>query len=488
MGFIKKDAIKTMFLSYLGMFLGYFNKAFLFVWVLSVEQIGLINLLVSVSLLFGNLSSLGTNYAIWKFFPFLKNKQNKNHGFLPLVLLISLLGASIFTILIIVFKDFLLGFYIKKSVLFIEYYYWVIVLGFSAVLYQTLETFLRSMYKNIVAVIVYELILRISITFLLILLWLNVINFQLFVVLHCLFYFIPVTILIIYLIYLKEWSLSIKEIKIPKKLQTIIISYTSFSYFNSIGNIFVTTIDAMMIASFLGLKYTGIYTTIIFITSALQIPYKSLLRITNPIIPQYWKEKNIEKMEKLYKKFSSVNLVISLVIFVLFWINRNEFFSLLPNEFNEGIYVFLFVMIGKLVDMYMGLNGVIFVTSKKYKYDLIFTFTLIISVIVFNNYLIPIYGMAGAAISTAIGMIIYNVGRLIFVWVVYKIHPFQLNQLVVFLIVATLLFIMEMLPTFSNLLVVQVGLKSFVFLVLFAIPFYIFKLEPEILGFFKKKK
>ena len=86
------------------------------------------------------------------------------------------------------------------------------------------------------------------------------------------------------------------------------------------------------------------------------------------------------KMNELYQKVSSVSLFIALTLFLLIWININDIFSFLPNEYTSGIYVFLFLMIGKVIDMYFGLNGTIFFTSKKYKYDIIFTLSLIIIV------------------------------------------------------------------------------------------------------------
>lgn len=487
MGFIQKDALKTMLISYAGLFLGYLNKAVLFIWFLNTEQIGLVNLIVSIGLLFGNLAGLGSTYAIWKFFPFLRNKEKSHHGFLSLVLLVSLVGALFFGILAVVFQGEMTHFYINKSSLFVDYYYWIIVLGFASVFYSTLDSFLRSMYKNIISVIVYEIVLRLGITVIIFLLGFDLIDFDTFIILHCLFYFVPVLVLMIYMYRIGELIVGVKHIRLPRRFRKIILSFSLFSYVNSIGNMFVTTIDAMMIASFIGLKATGIYTTIIYFTTALQIPYKSLMRITYPLISDYWKEKDMQSMSELYKKFSSVNLAISMIVFVLFWISRNEIFSFLPKEFEEGMYVFLFLMIGKLFDMYMGLNGVIFVTSKKYKYDIIFTITLFICVIVFNSFLIPIYGMVGAAIATAIGFVVYNIGRLVFVWVVYKIHPFQIKQVAVFALSIGLLFVFEYIPfNFGNSFV-TLCIRSTCFIIAFSVPFYLFNLEPEIIQYIKRK-
>ena len=121
--------------------------------------------------------------------------------------------------------------------------------------------------------------------------------------------------------------------------------------------------------NFLGLNETGVYTTIIYLTSALQIPYKSLFKISSPLIPQYWKEKNLVKMDELYKKFSSIALIVGLFMFLIVWINIDELFSFLPSDYHSGIYIFLFLMLGRTFDMYSGLNSAILITSKKFKYD-----------------------------------------------------------------------------------------------------------------------
>ena len=82
MGLVQKDALRTTLISYTGLALGYVNKGLLFLIFLTTEQIGLLNLLVAVGTLFGGLAGLGSPYALWRFFPFLKNKEKKHHGLL----------------------------------------------------------------------------------------------------------------------------------------------------------------------------------------------------------------------------------------------------------------------------------------------------------------------------------------------------------------------------------------------------------------------
>lgn len=56
-----------------------------------------------------------------------------------------------------------------------------------------------------------------------------------------------------------------------------------------------------------------------FLTSALQVPYKAIVRISSPLIADHWKKRETDKMKELYTQVSSVALVIGLGSFLLIW-------------------------------------------------------------------------------------------------------------------------------------------------------------------------
>ncbi len=223
-----------------------------------------------------------------------------------------------------------------------------------------------------------------------------------------------------------------------------------------------------------------------YLISALQVPYRSLYRVSEPLVPKLWREKRFEELHLLYKKISSISLVIILFLFSLVWINRNEIFSLLPNEYSLGIEVFLYLMLGKIVDVYMGINGIILLSSKKYKYDVYFTFILLFLVYSLNVILIPLIGINGAAISTSMATVVYNIGRMLIVWKNYKLNPFEIKQLYVLLLFILSLFCFEIFPPFCQGETLSIVLKSTIMtLFLSAILFY-FNLNDEIKEFINR--
>ena len=487
MGLIQKDAFRTTIISYLGILIGALNKGVLFLVILSPAQIGLINLIISIGTLFAQLANLGTVYATWKFFPFMRNEAKKHHGFLSFILLIVGLGILIYTALYILFRNQIQHGYIEKSPMFLDYYYWVLPIGISYVLFMVLEIYLRSLYKNIIAVFAYEVIFRAATTIILILKWTDLISFDLFVILHSLLYVIPTLILVFYLKRMTEFNVKLSSIQIPKRLKRVVFYFSSFSYINTLGGVWVSSLDVLMIAQFVGLDGTGVFATVIFVTSVLQVPYKSITRVSAPLVSDYWKHRQFDKMKELYTKVSSVSLVIGLTMFLLCWVNIDFLFSFIKKPgFQEGIWVFFFIMIGKLIDMYFGLNGAIFSTSKKYRYDIFFTVFLIVAVYLLNYWLIPIWGITGAAISTSIALLIYNVGRLLFVWFAYKLHPFHWKQFVIIGLGIVTLMAGHFTQGLINNKWIQFLFESTLVVVLFFCPIYYFSLENETINYIRK--
>lgn len=486
MGIVQKDAFRTTIISYLGILLGYLNKGFLFLIILSTEQIGLVNLVVSLGTLFAQFSNLGTIYTTWKFFPFFKNKERRHYGFLPLMLLIVLLGIVLCTTFTLVFRENIESMYKFNSALFLEYYLWILPIGISYVLFLVLDVYLRSFFKNIVSVVAFEIGQRVSLTILLFLLWFKIISFDAFVIIHSLTYFIPTIILFFYLHRLGELNLSLSMIKIPKRFKRILVQFSAFNYINTLGIVLVNSLDVMMIAQLVGLQATGVYTTVVFLTSAISVPYKSIIRIASPLIADHWKHRELEKMTELYQKVSSVALFVGYSTFIWVWLNIDFLFSFLKAEFGAGKWVFFFLMMGRLVDMFFGLNGSIFTTSKKYKYDIYFTIFLIFAVFGMNLIYIPMWGIAGAAISTSIALIIYNIGRILFVWYVFKIHPFTMNQFKLILLGLLTIYLGILMNDLALNKWTLMILESVLFFVVFLVPIYYFKLEPEVINYVTK--
>jgi O-antigen/teichoic acid export membrane protein len=479
MGIVQRSALRIAVVMYVGLVLGYINKGVLFGKLLTLDQLGLINLSAQLGVMLGYLSTFGVTSVYGRFGAHFKDKENKDYGILTLSMLVNLCGIIFFSALLFFAKDWVVANYQEKSTLFVTYFNWILPIGISFSLYLVFDAYLKNIFKNVVSLVAFELCLRIFTILLILAFSLHYISFESFVILHALGYSIPVLVILVYLIYLKRLSFIFAKIAIPKRFRKILYRYTLITYLTVIGSMGAGTIDAIMIAKELGLADTAIYTTVVFLVGALLLPYKSISRVTMPLITQHWKHRRMKDLQELYVKTSSVNLVLFLYLFLGVWICKDELFSVLPANFKAGYGALFFFLITRAIDCYTGLNGYIFVTSKKYYLDVYLIITMLVLVFFMNVWLIPIYGMTGAAISTASALFLANGTRTLLLYRYYKLHPFKLKQLHITLLFLCVLGLFEIFPIQFHSMLLGIIAKGIVISLLFLLPIYVFKWETE---------
>ncbi|HNT51658.1 MAG TPA: polysaccharide biosynthesis C-terminal domain-containing protein, partial [Cyclobacteriaceae bacterium] len=99
-------------------------------------------------------------------------------------------------------------------------------------------------------------------------------------------------------------------------------------------------------------------------------------------------------------------------------------------------------------------------------------------VIVSNNILIPIYGINGAAIGSALALISFNVLKYFFIWYKLKMQPFNRDSLKVLIIAMLLLGLNLLIPKFSAILP-DIIIRSGIITVVFALLIFYSKATPD---------
>lgn len=486
MGIVKKQGISLAIVSYIGVFIGYFNKVLLFPNFLNPAEVGLANTLINVALLYAQFAALGMNVVTLKFFPFFQDKERKHHGFLYWASLIVSLGFIITTIAFLVFKPYITSKFAANSPLLVDNYYYLIPLGLSTLFFALYDSYLRSLLKVVVPSFVNEIYVRLMATLSITLFALHIVNFKQFVFIYVALNCTHVLVLIVYMIYLKQWSYKpIKSFRI-KTLRYQMFYFGLFAILSTAGNSIISNIDGLMIAALLknGLYYTGIYTTVFFMSTVILIPYRSVLKIASPLVSTYWKNNDLKNMEILYKKVTTNNMIVGGLIFLVLWINIDNILSFLPGEYASGKYVFLYICLGRLFDMVAGLNAVITVTSKKYRYDLLFTGFLVLLTIASNYSFIVIFnmGIEGTAIASMLTLVIYNLCRLGFVSYNFKMQPFTVNCLWILLLGIFCLAINYVIPQQKNIYIDGIC-RTVPLVVIFGSATLYFKLSTDINDF-----
>ena len=219
-----------------------------------------------------------------------------------------------------------------------------------------------------------------------------------------------------------------------------------------IGAKIVENIDVIMITSILDLSNAGIYKIAFYIGGVIMIPLGSIGQISSPLFAQFWESKSYQKIHELYKK-ASINLIlIGGLLFVGIFINLDNIFKVMPNgnNFLEGKMVIMVIALGKLINMALSVNGHLLQNSKYYYVNTYSIVLLGILTVVTNLIFIPKWGILGAAIASALSLVVFNLVKFLFILYKFKMHPFSLMTIPAVIIILLTSFINFLIPEMDN--------------------------------------
>ncbi len=479
MGIVQRDSFRITVISYAGAVIGYLNKIILFTNFLQTEQVGLANLLVSLSLIYAQFAALGSRNIVIRFFPFFNNPKNHHHGFLFGMIAIASGGFVITSLLFLILQKPFAMLYSDSSPLLVEYAFYLVPLALTNLYYNLFEGYLRSLYHNLLPSLAHEIILRVLVTLSITLFAMGIITFPAFVLIYVVANCMPVVILVLYTA-AKGWLL-IKPVFSPmlRRLGKIMLVYGLFSMFTNLSTFLFVSIDSLMVAGMIDLGAAGIYTTMVFLTSIMLIPFRSMVKVAAPLVAQLLKNRSMGEIQSLSRKASAGSMVVGAGLFIMIWVNIDAIFLVMPSVYSAGRYVFLILGVGKLFDMSAALTSTIVITSKKYRFDLLFTLSMVASAILFNLLLIPVFGINGAAMASMITLVLFNLLRILFIRYHFGIIPFRNKQIWIPVII-TIIVLLSFLIPLTGMLWFDVISRTTVAMLVFLIPVKIMNISPEL--------
>jgi O-antigen/teichoic acid export membrane protein len=463
MGVIKSQSIYSTIYSYIGVVLGFVTSALLMPKMMSTEQLGFIKLIVAVTGVFASIFSFGIGQLLFRSFPIYENDLSKRRRLLFLALKIAMIG-SIVSIPVFYFTstEFLNFNEITEGV---EKNTQLLVLIFLTIVarlfYTSLFGYIRMMNDVVIDAFIQNVYHKGGVLLLLTMFYIEVLDFQYFIVLYLILYLLFPVIISVY------YSFKTNALKYQAFIPTSITNKSKFSraenkeffqlllfgMLTTIGGSLYLYLDTLMVNYYLGESDVGVYGTMFLFGVIVIIPARSLKSISVSVLSRAFKENNEKTILEIYQKSSITLLIIGGYIFMGVWCNMYSVFGYLPEEFQLGYYVVFFIGVGQLFDMATGVNNELIAASPKYKLNTWFTLLSIFVGILVNIALITVYGINGAGIATLITIVFINLLRLIAVYTIYKIQPFTFQTIKICLIIIGVTFLVQYLPNIENYIV-----------------------------------
>lgn len=479
MGIVGRQAIKGSIYIYIGVFLGFLSSGVLMPRILTSEGIGLVKLLTSYSILFGQLASLGFVPATTKIFPKFRDKKNGHNGFFLISLFTGAFGFLIMLLAFFLLKDTILNKTLTSEIEFTKYINYVLIIGGFTSIFLIIDAYARALFFTSTGLFIKDFIQKFLFLLVIIGYGLDLYSFDSFITLFVAINCLPSVLIIFFLIKKKEIHFTINLKFYDKDILKELLKVSTFGIISSFSGILVLNIDSIMLSTFLGMDKAGIYSTVFYFALVISIPYRSMERASAAVISELWNNNNIKDIFIIYKKSCLNQAIIGLFLFIIIWGNEHNIFMFLPKEFYEGRYVILVLGIGNIINMISGVNNSVIGTSNYYSFQT-YLQILLVFLLVFTNYIfIPLWGMVGAAIASLISMFILNFLKFLFILLKFKMQPFDKSFIVLFILVSVIVLINHILPKFANLFIDGIY-RSIILSVLFIISIYKIKISEDI--------
>jgi O-antigen/teichoic acid export membrane protein len=487
MGVVIRQGFKFTVVTYVGVALGALNILVLFPGLLDSSEIGLRELLIGMSLGLAYFAQLAMNNVMVRFYPWFKDESRQDNGLLLLSLLISLGGYLLISSLFYFFTPVFVKIFEAKASLVLEYLWAILPLTAFSMLNTLLENWARLQLRISVPALIRELILRLIQTAIVLLYGYNYISFYEFILAFIGSYAFNALLLVLYVRSLGVLYLNPSFIRVPVKLRKEMAIYAVWMLIGGAGVIINERIDGLMLAWLAGLSYTGIYAISFFIATIIEMPRRGVSQLAGTLVAKHWKDGDFQAMALIYKQSSLNQIILGGTIFIGIWANIDALFELIPNGevYSQGKYVVFFIGLARLVDMANGVNNEIIQNSPHYRFNLISILFLGVISFTTNYYMIPIYGLTGAAAGSTISIVLFNTLKGGFIWTKLRIQPFEKRSVYALFLLAIVLGLSYLIPQFSKSTwgsVFQICMRSMFIGLSMLLLVWRFKLSDELHG------
>ncbi len=473
MGVVLKQSFKNTVITFTAFGIGGINALFLYTSFLSDKYYALVTFLLTTANLLMPLTAFGVQYSILKFFSSYKTKKDKD-VFLSFSMLLPLFIAIPFGVLGSVFYEQISNYLSIKNPIIKEYTWVVYLVAVATAYFEIFYAWAKVQMQSVIGNIFKEMFSRVAATILLLLVYFELISQVEFIYYLTGAYFIRMSVMLFYALKLYKPRF---HFQLPKNYKEI-LKYASYIILAGSAGAILLDIDKFMIPQKEAIELTAYYAVGVYIASVIEVPGRSMAQIVQPITAKALNENNMAEIKKLYKS-TSINLLLACgLIFLLINLNINQAYLLIDEKYSDGVMVVLMISLAKLYTMALGNNGAIISNSKYYKILLPYAIAMALSVIFLNDWLIDLYQMNGAALSTLLVILFFNTVKIWYVKQKFKILPFSIKTLYIIVLIVIVYSIFYSWD-FSFHPILNIALKSMLISILYFVFVYKMKVSLD---------
>ncbi len=481
MGIVIRQSLWVSFFSYLGVILGYINIILLLPRFLGVDQIGTVRFIQGTAALLVQFANVGLAQTILRYYPVFTRRFSDARGFVPTILMAAVACYLLFLGGFWLFSDSIWQLFSEQAPEARRYGPLILLLVLVMSLQAIIDAYSRSRSEVVAVNLLRDLGLRLMMALIITGYALSWYDFMSFLRLLIGTYLINLILLTIYLQQKKLLDFTLRLGFWRQTNYREIVAFSIFTLLGSSGSSIFRRIDSIMVTSLLGLYETGIYTTMFNIVLVIDVPMTAITQVSQPIIARAFAEHDVASVKLLYRQSSIHQQLAGSLVLVGVIANLPGLFAIMPNgaAFAEGYWVVVILGVAKLIDMSCGVNSEIINMSRYYRFNVIFMAVVALVAVGVNRWLIPLYGIEGAAYATLITLLLFNAIKVLFIRWKYGFQPFSGKNLLTLLLTGGVLYLALIVPRLTPIWL-DMAIRSVGIVLVFCVAVFVLRISQEV--------
>ena len=156
--------------------------------------------------------------------------------------------------------------------------------------------------------------------------------------------------------------------------------------------------------------------------------FSSSINVTSkPVIAELDDQKDIKQMEHIYQLANKWVVMVQIPIFLFMVLFPKPILSIFGESYIDGATALIILAVANFVKVSTGMGGIIIDMAGYTRMKLFNSFIRLALYIVLDYFLIPRWGVIGAATAVLVGEGSVNLLRLFQVYIIYRILPFNMS-------------------------------------------------------------
>ena len=258
-------------------------------------------------------------------------------------------------------------------------------------------------------------------------------------------YFLSLSFRYVFVAYVAAYALSLAALLAYERSRGLLsLSFRSFDrglvarllsfslplLFTGVMGFVMNWTDTLMLGYFRGPREVGVYNAAAPLARLLTVPLGVAGFMFLPIVSELYARDEMSELRRVYQVTAKWLFLASLPLFAAYMLFPRLVISVVFGAKYVGGSVALVVLsLGFIFHVLMGLNGMSLIALGETKLIALYNLAAAILNVVLSAVLIPVYGIVGAAVATAVSYILGNVLTSLRLYCGYGVAPFYSNYL-----------------------------------------------------------